>query len=321
MSLGTELARLESLLSEPEYRDYLDTFHPPAAVADLELLQAEFGEWRIPEDVLELYSWHDGGGRDVVMGFDFLSIPNLLAERQVSLDFYDAPLWLPIFRNVFGARLFAEAEIAGFDRDVSLWTKGKDTGPSFAFSSLTSLFETVNEILDRRLVSIEHFSSGGAAMQPVDDDLDEIESIRQRRNPSPQIAYRSFFPDIRWPDRWLASLGVARDDVAATGVGVTTIAELISASKTEEVRRTIRARRKMVGSRAGIQMFTLVDDDVEIHVEISESLCAFAMPGQVVELDVVAGPAVHASGVFGLGGGAFARGESIRYVPDPPDIV
>ncbi|MEO6117273.1 MAG: hypothetical protein ABIP33_12880 [Pseudolysinimonas sp.] len=322
MSLHTELQRFEALI-ETRYPEYFPLLNPPADDERIEHLVAAIGDLLLPADVEEIYRWHDGGSMDAIMGRRFLSIDEMLAQREFDMGFDEPPVWLPMFNDIFGARLFVEAGVDGFERDPSIWNKGKDWGPQFSFRSLESLFASTNEVLERGLVNVTRLDSGHLIMSEIEDGSHGFaEEVRRRLNPVPDgiRPYLSFFPAIDWSEQWLASIGVDRRSRLATGDNVVSISQLLEDSVSSDVTRTVSGRRMRFNQPRAILQLLLRDASGDLYVEADAGVCAFEMPGLQIEIDVEAGPSIAPQLEPFRGSTApFARAIAMRFVPVDPE--
>ena len=318
MSLQSELARFDALI-ESRFPEYWTLLNPPANDEAIHQLIESLGDLQLPSDVEKIYRWHDGGSMDAIMGRRFLTIDEMLAQREFDVRFDEPPLWLPMFNDVFGSRLFVEAELGGLDRDPSMWSKGKDWGPEFSFGSLELLFASTNEVLERGLVMVTRLDSGHLMMSEIEDGSQGYaEEVRKRLNPVPDgiTPYRSFFPAVDWSERWLASIGVDREAQLATGDNVIPISQLLERARSSNVTATVSGRRMGFNRPRGILQILLRDESGDLYVEAGPEVCVFEIPGSEIEIDVEAGPSVVPQLEFRGSTAPFARAIAMRFAPE-----
>jgi hypothetical protein len=318
MSLQGELARFDALI-ESRFPEYWTLLNPPANDEAIQQLIEALGELQLPSDVEKIYRWHDGGSMDAIMGRRFLTIDEMLAQREFDMRFDEPPIWLPMFNDMFGSRLYVEAELGSLERDPSLWSKGKDWGPEFSFGSLELLFASTNEVLERGLVEVTRLDSGDLMMSEIEDGSHGYaEEVRKRLNPAPDgiRRHRSFFPAVGWSEQWLASIGVDREAQLATGDNVITISQLVERAQSSNVTGTVSGRRMGFNRPSGILQVLIRDESGDLYIEADPGVCAFEMLGREIEIDVEAGPSVVPQLEFRGSTAPFARAIAMRFAPE-----
>lgn len=296
MGLRGELERFEAALvrlspeSEAELR-------PPAAEDAFARLESEIAPFTVPNEVRALHQWHDGGGfLPAFAGRQFLSLDEVVREREFLIDTVEEPpSWIPLFRDASGGRFFVEALHPDGSFEPGLWLKGKDYGPTLAYSSVAALFGVLARAFDEGVISVVRFDSGHLSFEPSSEE--RYLAIQGEVDPVPRQHPRvlSFFPAMDWPSTWLASVGVDKAASMPTGDRGTPIGELIARSTELPGTFTISGRITAGGSRAGLLWMT-VDDGSGLALVTFEGersrLLEYAGRGVEVEVDVQAGPTV-----------------------------
>ncbi|WP_374010093.1 hypothetical protein [Leifsonia sp. LS-T14] len=294
MGLRDELERFEAALLRvsPESAAALAPAADEAAFARLETVIAPYG---IPDEVRTLYEWHDGVNIPAFAGREFLSIDELIAEREFLTGLLAEPSsWLPLFRDISGARFFVEAVHPNGVSDPGLWLKGKDFGPSLEYTSVTAMFDVLATAFENGVISVVTFDTGYYAFEPTSDQ--DFLAVQRSRDPEPRdnFTHRSFFPTMNWPSSWLAGVGIDKEVHIPTGEGATPIAEVIAATADGLSSHTITGRMGGSGSRADLLWMSVRDDSGVVLVLFEgerPALLDYAS-FENVEVDVEVGPAI-----------------------------
>lgn len=294
MGLRDELERFEAALLRvsPKSGAALVSAADDAAFARLEAAIAPYG---IPDEVRTLYEWHDGMNIPAFAGREFLSIDGLIAEREFLTGLLTEPLsWLPLFRDIGGARLFVEAVHPEGVSDPGVWLKGKDFGPSLEYTSVSAMFDVLATAFADGIISVVTFDSGYYAFEPTSDQ--DFLAVQRDRDPEPrdQFIHRSFFPTMNWPSSWLAGVGIDKGVHTPTGKGITRIAEVIAASADGLSSHTISGRMGRSGSTANLLWMSVRDDSGVVLVLFEgerPALLDYAS-WEDVEVDVEVGPEI-----------------------------
>ncbi len=293
MRLRDELERFEAALVRlsPESAAGL---RPPATADAFARLESAIVPFAIPNEVRALYEWHDGGSLTAFAGRRFLSIDEVIREREFLIDLVEEPpSWLPLFMDASGGRYFVEALHPDGNSEPGVWLKGKDYGPMWAYSGVHAMFRVLASAFDDRVIAVSRLDSGHLVFELTSEE--RFVAIQRELDPGPrdQTGLLSFFPAMDWPSTWLASIGVDKAASMPTGDRATPIAELIDMSRGRPVTATIAGRIATVGSTAGLLWIT-VDDGSGLALVMLEGehsrLLDYSM-GEV-EVDVEAGPTI-----------------------------
>jgi hypothetical protein len=196
---------------------------PGVADAEIDHLERDLLPLRLPEDVRELYRWHDGTARDqgLLLHASFLPLEQAIATRRRDLE---AEVGLAFFLPCFVSQTGAAIELDETTRagrplwELDYWSADLSTG----YDSVEALFATSLEAWHLGLLTL----SG-------DGDFAEQRALRARMNPDaldadarPRRTLSRFLADA-WPDAWLKAAGLTRPSPGPDG-RVVTAAELIA---------------------------------------------------------------------------------------------
>jgi hypothetical protein len=311
------LRRFRVALRELDPRE-ADGLGPPATDEEIEELSAALAPWRLPHEVEALYRWANGASTTAFAGRCFLTTTELLEARKFRSDMgFGSLAWLPLFRDASGACLIVEAEHTG-EREPYVWLLQKDVGPTFSYASLTTFFDTLTAVLTEGYLQVEEFANGARAVNPVDPGtLDERVRLL---NPPPAglDPTRAFFPEMGWPESWLAGLGLNKKELTPRGTSSMPFDELVDSARDAQVSATITGTVVRAQHTAPWATFTVSDGRADIRVQIPAELVALQLfPKVRVEVDVVLGPEIDDA--VPVRGDKFpghpARGTAIRWYP------
>jgi hypothetical protein len=191
-----------------------------------------------------------------------------------------------------GGRYFVEALHPNGTSEPGVWLKGKDYGPTLAYSGVEAMFGVLARAFDEGHISVVRFDSGHISFEPTSEE--RFLALQEEVDPGPREHPRmlSFLPAMDWPSTWLASIGVDKAASTPTGDRATPIAELIAFSPELPRTFTISGRIKTGGSKAGLLWMT-VDDGSGLALVMFEGersrLLEYSGRGVEVEVDVQAG--------------------------------
>lgn len=293
MRFRDELERFEATLVRLSPESAAD-LRPPASADAFARLESAIVPFAIPDDVRALYEWHDGGSLTAFAGRRFLSIDDVIREREFLIDMVEEPpSWLPLFMDASGGRYFVEALHPDGSSEPGLWLKGKDYGPMWAYSGVHAMLRVLASAFDDGVIAVSRLDSGHLVFELSSEE--RFVAIQREFDPGPRdhTGILSFFPAMDWPSTWLASIGVDKAASLPTGDRATPIAELIEMSTDLPVTSTIAGRIKTVGSKADLFWIT-VDDGSGLALVMFEGehsrLLDYSM-GEV-EVDIEAGPTI-----------------------------
>lgn len=293
MGLPEELERFEAALVRLSPESAAD-LRPPATADALARLESAVVPFAVPNEVQALYEWHDGGRLTAFAGRRFLSIDEVIREREFLIDMVEEPpSWLPLFMDASGGRYFVEALHPDGNCEPGVWVKGKDYGPMWAYSGVHAMFRVLASAFDDGVIAVSRFDSGHRAFELTSEE--RFAAIQRELDPGPRdhTGTLSFFPAMDWPSTWLASIGVDKAASTPTGDRATPIAELIEMSRGRPVTATISGHVTTMGSKADLLWIT-VDDGSGLALVMFEGerprLLDYAT-GEV-EVDVEAGPTI-----------------------------
>jgi hypothetical protein len=288
----------------------------PAGDAQIENLYSALEPYAVPADVETLYRWSDGAEGNAFAGRVFLSIVQMLRaweDRRLGID---TAVLLPLFRDAGAGRLVVETDHPM--RDPAVWLLQKDIGPTFQYSSLDAFITTLTAASRAGLLTVTELGNDRRVIN-VRDAVD-YEALMGELNPSPPPleARKAFFPEVGWPESWLAGLGIDKSAQQPRGLPSPRFGDLISQSRFGDVKATITgtvgARRNVRGATG----FTISDGDSELWVEIPSSALAFEIipPRVRLEVDVELGPQVNRENEdLRRFPGHPARGKAVRWYP------
>jgi hypothetical protein len=286
------LRRFRVALRELDPRE-ADGLGPPATDEEIEQLSDELAPWRLPHEVEALYRWANGASTTAFAGRCYLTTTELIEEREFRSDMgFGSLAWLPLFRDASGACLIVEAEHTG-EREPHVWLLQKDVGPTFSYASLTTFFDTLTAVLTEGYLQVEEFANGARAVNPVDPGA-LAERVRLLNPPPTGLdPTRAFFPEMGWPESWLAGLGLDKQALTPRGTPSTPFDELVAAAHKAQVSATITGTVVRAQQTAPWTTFTVSDGRADIRVQIAAELVALQFSPQVrVEVDVVLGPGI-----------------------------
>jgi hypothetical protein len=293
MRLGDELERFEAALVRLSPESAADLM-PPATAEAFARLESAIVPFAIPNDVRALYEWHDGGSLTAFAGRRFLSIDDVIREREFLIDMVEEPpSWLPLFMDASGGRYFVEALHPDGSSEPGLWLKGKDYGPMWEYSGVHAMLRVLASAYDDRLIAVSRLDSGHRVFELTSEE--RFAATRRELDPGPRdhSGLRSFFPAMDWPSTWLASIGVDKSASLPTGDRATPIADLIDMSTDRPVTATIAGRITTVRSTADLFWITVDDGSglAQVMFEGEHSRLLDYSMGEV-EVDIEAGPTI-----------------------------
>lgn len=293
MRLGDELERFDAALVRLSRESSAD-LRPPATADAFARLESAIDPFAIPDDVRALYEWHDGGSLTAFAGRRFLSIDDVIREREFLIDMVEEPpSWLPLFMDASGGRYFVEALHPDGYSEPGLWLKGKDYGPIWAYSGVHAMLRVLASAFDDGVIAVSRVDSRHRVFELTSEE--RFAAIQRELDPGPrdQTGILSFFPAMDWPSTWLASIGVDKAASTPTGDRATPIADLIALSSERPVTCTIGGRITGMGSMADLLWITVDDGSGLALVMFKGELprLLYYATGEV-EVDIEAGPTI-----------------------------
>ena len=258
-----------------ERPDLYPRLRPGLSPERIRTLEARLAPYRLPEDLVVLYSWHDGW--DAVVEGEYVGfLPdmpfNSLGEAVEQYTFWCSMieqqediwnrLWFPAFGDQSGE--FVELQRRPGQSAGLVWSfHSHDAWVSETYASVTALFETTLGLWRRGLMPFsgpyfpEGFHAFVAAQNP------------ETRQPDGR-PYRqtNSFPSLdEWPTTWLAAAGITVP-APADDAEVVTVAELLADPRCgRPVRGHYRCRAGSTEWETGI----LTDETGSVEVRLGRA--------------------------------------------------
>jgi cell wall assembly regulator SMI1 len=242
-----------------ERPDLYGRLRPGLSRDEIHELEASLAPYRLPADLVALYSWRDGWdelaeGEYVSFLPDcrFNSLGAAIEEYSVwcSLIEQEEDIWNPLWFPAFGDQ---SGEFVELQPDP-----GRPAGPLWSFHSHDAWFEVSYASVAALFATT--FALWRADLLPSGEWPDIHSFMKERNPPSSQIS-RSPTPG-EWPSTWLVAAGIAVP-TPAEDAEVATIAELLADPWCgKPVRGAYRCSAGSVDSQAG----TLTDETGSVKV-------------------------------------------------------
>jgi hypothetical protein len=210
-SLVAKLEKFDQWLQQYE-PDIYDSLNPGISREQIDKLLDPVG-LAIPEEVYALYQWHDGqngGIAELVPGFDFLPLWQMVNDYNMSRDVLEDEGWNKYWLPVFHIGRDSLLAIAHEENPVRtpIYSYGLEDGTLYLWTeNLEAMVDTLYDCYKAQLMGIEALKK----KEYIDLDSKEIELVRRGYNPNAypfskrrgHAKISTWHDDEEMPDSWV----------------------------------------------------------------------------------------------------------------------